>query len=267
MIKFFRNIRQRLLSENKFNKYLFYALGEIVLVVIGILIALQLNNWNEAQKRRALEVQIYKEIHQDLSLTYNEVELDRNAHVSLILCTDSLLSHLVHKEPYNEKVVSGFLCAVTDLQVYPKTSGFDALKSIGLDLLTNDTLRSRITDLHQLALERVIAEGKQFTQTTNLQEIMNPFLDKYLTGDVSVTKPLKVTITPDSILTLNGYGLMIKDYDALLADTKLISMLNRVQIIRNQKMQRHNMLLRAIRQTINAIEQELVVLDPNPSRP
>ncbi len=49
MIKFFRRIRQRLLSESKFSKYLLYAIGEIVLVVIGILIALQINNWNEAK--------------------------------------------------------------------------------------------------------------------------------------------------------------------------------------------------------------------------
>ena len=47
MIKFFRKIRQRLLSENRFSKYLMYAIGEILLVVIGILIALQINNWNQ----------------------------------------------------------------------------------------------------------------------------------------------------------------------------------------------------------------------------
>jgi len=47
MIKFFRKIRQQLLAENKFTKYLIYAIGEIVLVVIGILIALSINNWNE----------------------------------------------------------------------------------------------------------------------------------------------------------------------------------------------------------------------------
>jgi len=52
MIKFFRKIRQRLLTENKFNKYLIYAVGEIVLVVIGILIALQINTWNEQRKHR-----------------------------------------------------------------------------------------------------------------------------------------------------------------------------------------------------------------------
>ena len=47
MIKFFRHIRQDLMSKNKTSKYLKYAIGEILLVVIGILIALQINNWNQ----------------------------------------------------------------------------------------------------------------------------------------------------------------------------------------------------------------------------
>jgi hypothetical protein len=50
MFKFFRKIRHRLLAENRVSRYLLYALGEIVLVVIGILIALEINNWNEGQK-------------------------------------------------------------------------------------------------------------------------------------------------------------------------------------------------------------------------
>ena len=50
MIKFFRNSRQKLLIESKFSKYLIYAIGEIVLVVLGILIALQINTWNENRK-------------------------------------------------------------------------------------------------------------------------------------------------------------------------------------------------------------------------
>ena len=53
MIKFFRKIRQKLIVEGKLNKYLFYALGEIILVIIGILIALQINNWNQIEKSKA----------------------------------------------------------------------------------------------------------------------------------------------------------------------------------------------------------------------
>ena len=55
MIKFFRKIRQNLLSQGKTGKYFKYAIGEIILVVIGILIALQINNWNEYQKDRKSE--------------------------------------------------------------------------------------------------------------------------------------------------------------------------------------------------------------------
>lgn len=50
MIKFFRHIRRNLMEQNKTGKYLKYAIGEIVLVMIGILFALQINNWNEARK-------------------------------------------------------------------------------------------------------------------------------------------------------------------------------------------------------------------------
>ncbi|WP_411896254.1 DUF6090 family protein [Winogradskyella sp. A2] len=66
MIKFFRKIRQKLLSENKFSKYLIYAIGEIVLVVIGILIALSINNWNEERKANLREQSLYQNILTDL---------------------------------------------------------------------------------------------------------------------------------------------------------------------------------------------------------
>ena len=74
MIKFFRNIRRRLLRENRFTRYLIYAIGEIILVVIGILIALQINNWNEERKLKNLELSYYKNLYQDLIQDSLEVE-------------------------------------------------------------------------------------------------------------------------------------------------------------------------------------------------
>ncbi len=66
MIKFFRQIRQRLLRDNKFSKYLLYAVGEILLVVIGILIALQVNNWNEVRLERENEILIARDVYLEL---------------------------------------------------------------------------------------------------------------------------------------------------------------------------------------------------------
>jgi hypothetical protein len=71
MIQFFRNIRQRLLTENKFSKYLLYAVGEILLVVVGILIALQVNNWNEGRKLKKDRIDILENLKIDLA---NDVE-------------------------------------------------------------------------------------------------------------------------------------------------------------------------------------------------
>jgi len=75
MLKFFRKIRQKLLQENKIGSYLKYAIGEIFLVVIGILIALQINNANEAHKARQSERVVLNNLVQDLqadSLSYRE---------------------------------------------------------------------------------------------------------------------------------------------------------------------------------------------------
>lgn len=66
MIKFFRHIRQRMIKENRISKYLLYATGEIVLVVIGILIALQINNWNENRKEADQAEELFAELYAEL---------------------------------------------------------------------------------------------------------------------------------------------------------------------------------------------------------
>jgi len=72
MIKFFRRIRKRLLTENKFSKYLLYAIGEIVLVVIGILIALQFNNRNEQRKNLEVLTEAIKAMEDELAYNFND---------------------------------------------------------------------------------------------------------------------------------------------------------------------------------------------------
>ncbi|MEO0572899.1 MAG: DUF6090 family protein, partial [Bacteroidota bacterium] len=72
MIKFFRSIRQSLLSENTFSKYLFYAAGEIVLVVIGILLALQIDTWNTHKINRGKENGYLKSYQADIEKNLTE---------------------------------------------------------------------------------------------------------------------------------------------------------------------------------------------------
>lgn len=74
MIRLFRKIRQQLLSEDKYPIYMVYAGGEILLVVIGILLALQIDNWNDQQKERIRELNYLSAIKNDLELNRMEVE-------------------------------------------------------------------------------------------------------------------------------------------------------------------------------------------------
>ena len=76
MIKFFRKIRQNLLSENKFSKYLIYAIGEIFLVVVGILIALSINNWNENRKTEISKQELIASLIEDFEYTSNDINND-----------------------------------------------------------------------------------------------------------------------------------------------------------------------------------------------
>lgn len=74
MIKFFRTIRYDYMKENRTGKYLKYAIGEIILVVIGILLALQINNWNSEYKADKNLKEIYKQIQTDLKVDILRIE-------------------------------------------------------------------------------------------------------------------------------------------------------------------------------------------------
>jgi len=73
MLKFFRTIRKKLIEQDNIRKYLLYAIGEILLVVIGILIALQVNNWNEERKDKLKETALVSQLHSDLLQTEEEL--------------------------------------------------------------------------------------------------------------------------------------------------------------------------------------------------
>ncbi|MEL4456485.1 DUF6090 family protein [Lutimonas vermicola] len=159
MIKFFRHIRQNLLAEGKTGKpalpagrYFKYAIGEIVLVVIGILIALQINNWNESRKQKQNLKVVYNIIINDLEKDYIEI--------------DSILFNLKKREGVLDKVISKTLTkeyllthpAATNMMTgYPdfsiQTRGYELLKNIILteNNLTND-LDSEISNFYKTNL-------------------------------------------------------------------------------------------------------------------
>ncbi len=148
MIKFFRKIRYNLMEKGKPSRYFKYAIGEIVLVVIGILIALQINNWNEYRKERTVEIKILKEIYENLSVDRTNLQLKIDETQSFNLASLKVLEHLENKTPLNDSLHFYY----SRLNAYGTfravTAGYENLKSKGVDLIQNDSLRSSILQLY-----------------------------------------------------------------------------------------------------------------------
>lgn len=157
MIKFFRKIRQKLLQENRFSKYLLYAIGEIVLVVIGILIALQINNWNEAKKDSEVESIYIKNIIEDLNDQLNSIERQIKREEEFFSVSQNIL------EDYYEKntliLDSIFFDKATRLTIRVTFSVIDPtftdlVSSGNIKLIKDVSKKDRIIKYYQ-SLERV----------------------------------------------------------------------------------------------------------------
>lgn len=162
MIPFFRKIRKKLADENKPIGYMRYAIGEILLVVVGILIALQVNNWNENKNTRQIEHKLLRELKDDLEETKVDLLTDMDKARFELLATDSLYQQILKDRsagnPRPIKISMSFIYNRSDL--YPKNSAYESLKAFGINLISNDTLRKSITDLYELQLVRVDALEK-----------------------------------------------------------------------------------------------------------
>ena len=104
MLAFFRRIRQSLLSEIKFSSYLLYAIGEILLVVIGILIALSINNWNQDRIERKIEKKLLAELFENLEFNEKNLGSDIAEEYKSINSINQVLEILNNRLPYHDSM-------------------------------------------------------------------------------------------------------------------------------------------------------------------
>ncbi|MBT8180141.1 MAG: hypothetical protein KJO53_00990 [Eudoraea sp.] len=148
MLKFFRRIRQQLLTQNKLSKYLLYAIGEIILVVIGILIALNINNRNEASKLKYKELVLLTEIKQNLKQDINLLNSNLIANKERIRSNEIVKFSLETKSTFNDSLKYHFGNIFGNFRFTENNSAWENLKSIGLDLISNDSLRNSLSNLY-----------------------------------------------------------------------------------------------------------------------
>ena len=186
MIKFFRKIRQRLLSENKFSKYLIYAIGEIVLVVIGILIALSINNWNEENKEsnkvKSLLVALKNDLAQDTLLINEnlpEVKKQLNLNESLrarVANPDATIDTLI-------KIVRFEFNPNWDNPVLYNTNAYNSLVETDLIEQLTDSMKLKIKNFYN---QKFYLNGMVKDITQDYRSKIRSYVDTYTFGSTSL---------------------------------------------------------------------------------
>ncbi len=236
MIKLFRKIRQNLLTENKFSKYLLYAIGEIVLVVIGILIALQINNWNESNKLHKRELTLLNELNTNLKINIVNLENDIQIQTNSVSSFNYILKLPQSNLPYNDSIPS----YLSDIEYSPDvilvSSAFQTLKSSGLELIQSDSLRIEIVNLFEVDYPSLLQETRRLEDQL-WSVVVIPLFQKHLSNE-------------------NG-NWFPNDYDSWLKDTEFFNMVSFRATLRNNSTSYKKNAVEQTKSVIQLIEKEL----------
>ena len=177
MIKFFREIRQNLLMENKTGKYFKYAIGEIVLVVVGILIALSINNWNEEQKNIKKGQEILNDIRENLEFNTIRFQKDIKVTQEVINSIDIIYNNITVTKTYNDSLAKHFRVLTWWETSRWKSSGYEAIISQGTEIIKSKGLRNSIIDLYEIVYPEIaentrLSEGNFFAILPNWLQLI-----------------------------------------------------------------------------------------------
>ena len=156
MLNFFRRIRKGLLDGGRTSKYLLYAIGEIALVVIGILIALQINNWNEWRKDRIKEQEVLRELSVNIQFNIDFIkqalEFDSVSSNSCKIMLDAIKE----KRPWHDTLTSHVRKALNTTIPTISFSAYESLKSRGIDIIVSNSLRNEIANLYETNYDELV---------------------------------------------------------------------------------------------------------------
>jgi len=184
------------MEQSKTGRYLKYAIGEIVLVVMGILIAFQINSWKNDVDKNKLELSTLNELTK--ALTQDTVAI--NSYLILLedkkRATRTLLEHLANEKPYNTNLDRQFMKAYTQNGYSSfNISAFDILKERGLDILSNENLRRDISHHYTIDLGELI---KWFLRLERVNIAQTPNVYPLFTVSIPSGTPLEAGWHPNN---------------------------------------------------------------------
>ena len=179
MIPFFRKIRKTLADDNKPLKYLRYAIGEIVLVVIGILIALSINNWNENRKRQNEELILLADVKNNLETTLSSFRSDTIYNANTIVQYHKIENYIDNDLPYSIELDSVFGILTFWSGPTITATAYNSLQSKGLDLIKNEALKQDIINMYEEVLKGLFTDYENGESKLS-EVIVDPFFVKHV---------------------------------------------------------------------------------------
>lgn len=251
MISLFRKIRQKLLAENRVTRYLIYAVGEIFLVVIGILIALQVNNYREGQQTKARETAFLHGLRSDLLLNLDELDRSIDRYSRAGRSAEVMISYFEGAPITNMDSLNFHTMEVLYWDPFVRNNSTlrEMISSGSLGILSDDSLKA---ELLQMELRYDKIDGAQEHLRFDYQEYLyGPY---FRTGDIGQaykdyiaildgTEPTKKnSANPKSIKVLlndpaykNGFSLCIMNGRDLIEVLKTIKVSSQQSLSRIDK--------------------------------
>ena len=240
MIKLFRKIRQTLLSEGKTGKYLKYAIGEIVLVVIGILIALSINNWNENRKRQNEELFLLLDIKKNLETMQIDFTADTIYNTNCIVQYSRLENYMAKDLPYSIELDSIFGILTFWRSPYITATAYNSLQNKGLDLIKNEVLKNNIIKLYEVDLQRLIED-----YTAGENQLGNVVVEPYIVKKVKRLHNQSLRLARPS------------DFESLKKDVEFTNILSHIIRQRKRGIEMYNEVMTDINIVMEEIDEEL----------
>jgi translation initiation factor 2 beta subunit (eIF-2beta)/eIF-5 len=191
MIKFFRKIRQNFLMENKTGKYFKYAIGEIILVVIGILIALSINNWNSDRIDYIKEQNLLKELKSDYLSNVKEIEVTLNQMITQKEAYERIFDYLDNDKPVDSDLQRSFML-VQGIGVFNSSNTtYKFIETNGINLLSNSEIRKDATILYDEYFSNIVIRRNNHYDL--IKNSLMPFIKKEFMSSSVYDKEDKIT--------------------------------------------------------------------------
>ncbi|MGH1383433.1 hypothetical protein [Kordia sp.] len=178
-MKFFKKTRRLLLNDSKIKKYLTYAVGEIILVVVGILIALQIDGWKEQQEVNQHEYNILQNLYRDLSATKDELERDVKANKISKSNLEIALNHLNKNTEYTSAMDTLFPAIANWESPLPTFATYEIFKIEGIRIIKSKKIKEGIIKFHESTLGFIINDYDK-AEWALFENITMPFIAENL---------------------------------------------------------------------------------------